>query len=87
MTDRAIEIADLEESTAHLTAECELSGKRTVFLRHARPVAILISHDEYLSLTETIAITASEGLRSDLATADEQARTGDLLLPEDFLVE
>lgn len=87
MSDRSIDIVDLDEATALLTAECELSGRRTVFLRHARPVAILISHDEYLALTETVAITANEILRNEMADADAQAKHGDLLLPEDLIVE
>lgn len=87
MADRSIDIVDLDEATALLAAECELSGKRTVFLRHARPVAILISHDEYLSLTETVAIASRDTLRGEIEAGDDQARRGELLLPEDLLVE
>jgi len=45
-------------------------------------VAILISHDEYLALRETIAIAADDALRALIDTADEEARKGMIDTPE-----
>jgi PHD/YefM family antitoxin component YafN of YafNO toxin-antitoxin module len=82
------EIADLasEELRASVGA-CELTGRRTIFERNGKPVAVLLSHDEYLALRETIAIAADEALRARIGEADEQVRRGAILAIEDLLEE
>jgi len=67
-----------------LVAECEISGKRTVFSRDGRPVAILLSHDEYLALRETIDIANNADLRRQIETAEEEVKRGAMMLPEDL---
>jgi PHD/YefM family antitoxin component YafN of YafNO toxin-antitoxin module len=67
-----------------LVAECEISGKRTVFSRDGRPVAILLSHDEYLALRETIDIANNPDLRRQIETAEEEVKRGAMMLPEDL---
>jgi PHD/YefM family antitoxin component YafN of YafNO toxin-antitoxin module len=58
-----------------------------VFERSGRPVAILVSHDEYLALRETIDIGKDERLRERIAAADAQAQRGAVMLPEDLFGE
>jgi PHD/YefM family antitoxin component YafN of YafNO toxin-antitoxin module len=70
-----------------LVAECELTGRRTLFHRGERPVAILISHDEYLALRETIDIAGDKVLMDRMAAADVQTQRGAVLLPEDLFGE
>ena len=65
-----------------LVGECELTGSRTTFERNGRAVAILVSHDEYLALRETIAIAADDALRALLDAAEDEARRGLIDLPE-----
>ena len=67
-----------------LVAECEISGKRTVFSRDGRPVAILLSHDEYLALRETIDIANNADLRRQIETAEDEVKRGAMMLPEDL---
>jgi PHD/YefM family antitoxin component YafN of YafNO toxin-antitoxin module len=67
-----------------LVAECEISGKRTVFSRDGRPVAILLSHDEYLALRETIDIANNADLRRQIETAEEEVKRGAMMLPEEL---
>jgi PHD/YefM family antitoxin component YafN of YafNO toxin-antitoxin module len=67
-----------------LVGECELTGRHTIFYRNERPVAILISHDEYLALRETIEIAADVDLREGLERAEEEVKRGAMLLPEDL---
>ena len=52
--DKRFDILDAPEDVRALVGECELTGNRTTFLRNGRPIAILISHDEYLALRETM---------------------------------
>ncbi len=70
-----------------LVGECELTGKRTLFERNGRPVAALVSYDEYLALRETVDIANDTVLRERIDAADEQTRRGAMLLPEDLFVE
>ena len=58
-----------------LVGECELTGRRTTFTRNGRPVVVLISHDEWLALRETIDVASDEALREQLK--DEGARMKD----------
>ena len=62
-----------------LVGECELTGRRTLFLRNGRPVVALVSHDEYLALKETIAIAADAVLREQISRGDDEAQRGQLM--------
>ena len=85
--EKRLEILDQSDAIRELVAECELTGKRTLFERNGRPVAILASYDEYVALRETIAIAADAILRGRIDAADEEIRRGAMLLPEELLVE
>jgi len=85
--EKRLEILDQSDEVRAIVAECELTGKRTLFERNGRAVAILVSYDEFVALRETIAIAADADLRARIDTADEQIRRGAMLLPEELLVE
>lgn len=87
MADRSVQIASLDPDFAEFLRECEASGRRTVFLRNATAVAVLLSMDEYIALRETVALAGSEPHAQIIAAADEEIRRGAMLLPEDLLVE
>ncbi|HEU4521665.1 MAG TPA: hypothetical protein VFT12_06665 [Thermoanaerobaculia bacterium] len=50
-------------------------------------MAILVSHDEYLALRETVEIAADADLRQMLDSTEEEIRRNKLLLPEDLFGE
>jgi PHD/YefM family antitoxin component YafN of YafNO toxin-antitoxin module len=83
--DRRVEILDLADDARELVRDCEIAGQRTVFTRNGREVAILLSHDEYLALRETIEITGDEALRELMRLAEEEVARGALLAMEDLL--
>jgi PHD/YefM family antitoxin component YafN of YafNO toxin-antitoxin module len=85
--EKRLEILDQSDAVRQIVAECELTGKKTLFERNGRAVAILVSHDEYVALRETIAIAADSDLRASIDSADEQIRRGAMMLPEELLVE
>jgi PHD/YefM family antitoxin component YafN of YafNO toxin-antitoxin module len=85
--EKRLELLDLPPDVRQLVAECEVSGKRTVFARDGRPVAILISHDEYLALRETIEVSNNADLRRQIETAEDEVKRGAMMLPEDLFVE
>lgn len=67
---KRIDVLDLPEDSRDLIRECEARGERTVFERQGRPVAVLVSHDEYTALRETIDIANDSLLFAKLAEAD-----------------
>jgi antitoxin YefM len=86
--EKTLQIVDLaSEELRAVVGECELTGRRTIFERNGRPVAVLLSHDEYLALRETIAIGADEALRARIDAADEQVRRNQIMAVEDLLEE
>jgi PHD/YefM family antitoxin component YafN of YafNO toxin-antitoxin module len=68
-----------------LVGECELTGRRTLFLRNGRPVVALVSHDEYLALRETIDIANDAALRAQIDAGEEEARSGRLMEVDDLV--
>ena len=87
VSDRHFEILDLPNDVRELIASSEITGQRSIFERQGRPAAILLSHDEYLALRETLEISNDAGLRARLAAAEAEAARGAMLLPEDLCVE
>jgi PHD/YefM family antitoxin component YafN of YafNO toxin-antitoxin module len=83
--EKRLELLDLSPDVRQLVAECEVSGKRTLFERTGRPVAILVSYDEYQALRETIAISNNSELRRQIEAAEDEVRRGAMMLPEDLL--
>jgi len=67
-----------------LVGECELTGRRTTFTRNGRPVVVLVSHDEYLALRETIEVASDAALRAQLDQADAQAQRGAVMEVDDL---
>ena len=76
---KRLDILEQPEDVRALVGECELTGKRTVFEREGRPVATLISYDEYMALRETIDISNDAELRQVL-----DRESPELFLTEDL---
>ncbi|PYQ61184.1 MAG: hypothetical protein DMF58_05705 [Acidobacteria bacterium] len=82
--EKRLELIELPPNVRQLVAECEVSGKRTLFERDGKPVAILVSYDEYLALRETIDIANNPELRRQIDAAEEELKRNALMLPEDL---
>lgn len=82
--DKHLSILELEEPTRRLVGECELTGNRTIFERNERPVAMLVSYDEYLALRETIDVANDAAIRAELDASDAAVAKNALLLPEEL---
>jgi len=83
--DKRFDIHELAEDVRVLVGECELTGNRTTFLRNDHPVAILISHDEYLALRETIDIADDAPLRAAIDEGEAEVERGAMVAVEDLL--
>ena len=82
--EKRLNLLDLPPDVRQFVAECELTGKKTVFERNGRAVVILVSYDEYLALRETIDIANDAELRAAIERAEEEVKRGTMLLPEDL---
>ena len=82
--EKRLELLELSPDVRQLVAECEVSGKRTRFERDGKPVAILVSFDEYLALRETIDIGNNAELRRQIDAGEDELRKNALILPEDL---
>jgi PHD/YefM family antitoxin component YafN of YafNO toxin-antitoxin module len=82
--EKRVNLLDLPPDVRQFVAECELTGKTTVFERNGRAVVILVSYDEYLALRETIDIANDAELRAAITTAEDEVKRGAMLLPEDL---
>ena len=68
---KRLDLLDVPEDARDLIRESEVKGARTVFERNGRPVAILLSYDEYLAMSETLTIANDPLLYARLAEADD----------------
>ena len=82
--EKRIDILDLLPEVRELVGECELTGRRTLFLRNGRPAVVLVSHDEYLALKETIEIANDEVLRAQIAQGEAEGQRGAMMEVEDL---
>lgn len=76
--DRHLDILELPEELRALAGECELTGGRTIFERNGRPAAILVSHDEYLALRETVDIARNARLFAAMRKRETEAGRDDV---------
>ena len=67
-----IDLYDVPEEVRELVRECEITGTHTVFERNGRAVAMLVSRDEYMAMSETLAIANDSLLFAKLAEADAE---------------
>ena len=84
MDDRKLDLHDLDGATQSLVRECEVSGRRTIFTRDGRPLATILSWDEFLALKETIEIGADDDLLSRIERAEDEIHINALMLVEDL---
>jgi PHD/YefM family antitoxin component YafN of YafNO toxin-antitoxin module len=82
---KRIELIDLPDEARDLIRECEAQGARTLFQRDGRPVAMLVSYDEYMAMSETLAIANDALLFARLEQAEEELRNQRVLLIEDLV--
>jgi PHD/YefM family antitoxin component YafN of YafNO toxin-antitoxin module len=83
--EKRIDILGLPPDVRELVGECELTGRRTEFLRNGRPVVALVSYDEWLAMRETLDIANDGALREQIERGDEEARRNALMVVEDLV--
>lgn len=84
MPDRFVDVLDLGDDFRAAVSECEISGSRTTFHRNLRPVAVLVSHDEYVALRETVSLVGDEPLGEAIQASDAEFERGAMLLLDEL---
>jgi len=87
MPDQTVDLYDLEPRMSDLVSQCEITGIRTRITRDGRAIAILITADEHLALTQTVEIASNPETMAAIDEARREAAAGNLLEPEDLFVE
>lgn len=82
---KRLEIIDQPDELRTLAGECELTGRKTAFDRNGRPVAVLVSWDEYLALRETIDIARDPQLVAAMRKSEAEVERGEIEQPSDDL--
>ena len=59
--------------------EAVRTGGKVVITRHGKPVAVLIAHEEYESLIETVNILSDEDTMAAIAESEAEFATGDFM--------
>lgn len=87
MPDRIVDLYDLDASARELLSESEITGRRIRITRDGREIAMIITADEYVALTETISILGDATILAHIAEAKQEAAQAKLLEAEDLFVE
>ncbi|MBI2212706.1 MAG: hypothetical protein HYU52_03595 [Acidobacteria bacterium] len=82
-----IDILESGDELREAASAAEIAGRHTLLLRGEKPVAIVLSHDEYLALAETVAIAADPALVARIGVAEQELAKGDVYDAEDLFVE
>ena len=72
-------IVPFTEARAHLTDlldEVQRVHEHVVITRNGRPSAVVMSHDEYEILLETLEVLGDDGALSDLRESEEDVEAG-----------
>jgi antitoxin YefM len=70
---------EAREKFASLLDQLEARGGEFTITRHGKPVAVLVSHDEYEGLIETLNVLSDDETTAALAIAEDQVQAGDLV--------
>ena len=84
MDDVVVSLAGLSDELRDFVAACEVSGQKTLLQRNDRNVALLISWDEYMSLSETVSINADPNLLEAIDDAEAEVDRGAIIPMRDL---
>ena len=74
-----IPLTEARSRLSEIVDEVESTGSTIEISRHGRPVAVVMSYEEYESLLETLNILADEATMDAIAEAERDIASGDLV--------
>lgn len=73
---KTLSLSEAKAKLGGLVDEVERRGEEVLITRNGRPAAVLISHDKYESLKETLAIRADRDLMREIRTGLAALKAG-----------
>ena len=70
-------LTDMRGNMREVVDEVVRTGGEVVITRHGKPVAVLLAHDEYESLIETVNILSDEDTMAAIAQSEAEFAAGD----------
>lgn len=67
---------ELREKLSDVLDDVEASGAEYVITRHGRPIAVVMSHDDYESMIESLNILSDSETMAAIAEGDEDLDEG-----------
>jgi antitoxin YefM len=67
---------ELRETLSDVLDDVEATGSEYVITRHGRPIAVVLSHDEYESMIETLNILSDAETMAAIAEGNEDLNEG-----------
>ena len=71
-------LTEARSRLSEIVEDVTSTGSTFVISRHGRPAAVIIAHEEYESLVETMNILADDATMAALAEAERDLAAGDL---------
>ena len=75
---QTLAIAEARDNFRSIIDEVSATGAGYTITRHGKPVAVLISHDEYEALIETLNILSDDDTMDAIAEAKAETRQADI---------
>jgi antitoxin YefM len=69
-------VTETRENLSEILDQVVATGQEYVITKHGRPMAVLLSFDEYESLVETLNVLSDDEAMEALAEADEDVAEG-----------
>ena len=74
---KTLPVSDAKDQLSALVEAVETIHETVVITRHGKPAAVLVSPDEYESLTETAFWASVPGIADDIAEAETSIERGE----------
>lgn len=71
-----LSLTDMQGDLREVVAEVERTGGEVIITSHGKPVAVLLSHDEYESLVETLEILSDDEAMAAIAQSEADFAAG-----------
>lgn len=79
MTDGMTPLTDARNRFSEIVDEVITTGSELVITKHGRPVAVVMGHDDYESLIETLNILSDPDTMTALGEAENDLSNGNLV--------
>ncbi|WP_419856123.1 type II toxin-antitoxin system Phd/YefM family antitoxin [Candidatus Poriferisodalis sp.] len=72
-------LTDVRSNLSEIVDEIDRTGTQCVITKHGRPVAVIVSRDEYESLVETLNILSDDDTMAAIAQGEAEFAAGEFI--------